>query len=441
MPDRSDQYDQLPDPTDGFSFLSPADAEALDALIDTGFEPTRADGGTRVRAQQLLGLLGGLDLPAPGGAPLLDAASSQDRRDARLLVDVTMARVMRADREGVAARVSDADPTDETLNTDDSRRVDQLVGGRFRVSADADPGAAKLSSLLGLLDRATVPSDAELNERRASLIDATLANVQRSIDKERSRFMLPVDALQPARRGLRLADLGAVAVAAVVGFAVLGPVVIGARESTRTQLCAQNLSTAGFGVNLFAGNHDGRIPNLRDMPAAASTSTSNDPAQTQWWNVGQAPSHSANLYVLIRGGYVTPADLACPGNAEAPIRIADSSAVDWQSPAEVSYSYQLFGDKVPRLSNGTRMVILTDKSPAVDRARRGETIDPTAPSRNHGPRGQMVLFSDGSVVLLASPVLESGDNIWLPRSVEQGSARTLTGRETPAGTNDAFVGP
>jgi hypothetical protein len=57
-----------------------------------------------------------------------------------------------------------------------------------------------------------------------------------------------------------------------------------------------------------------------------------------------------------------------------------------------------------------------------------------------------MLWNDGSVQWTTTPVLNNGDNIWLPRPIERvldslaGKPMPLEGREMPA-PNDVFLGP
>jgi hypothetical protein len=94
-----------------------------------------------------------------------------------------------------------------------------------------------------------------------------------------------------------------------------------------------------------------------------------------------------------------------------------------------------------------RVVILTDRSPVVLRAARGQAVNPWENSPNHGRHGQKVMFSDGSAAWYTTPELDNRDNIWLPLPLERaigqvtGREVRLEGNEFPASARDAFVGP
>jgi hypothetical protein len=161
-----------------------------------------------------------------------------------------------------------------------------------------------------------------------------------------------------------------------------------------------------------------------------------------WWNVGDpAQSHSANLFTLIVTGYATLSDLACAGNPVAPVNLDTTGMRDWRRPNEVSYSYQLFSTRTPKWTSAVRTVVLTDRSPAIDRVRRGEAVDASERSHNHRGLGQNVLFNDGSVEWLTSPSLPGGDNLWTPRGWAARNSGTLAPSDRPIDETDAFVGP
>jgi hypothetical protein len=190
------------------------------------------------------------------------------------------------------------------------------------------------------------------------------------------------------------------------------------------------------GFALYGADHKGRLPAREgSIPAAL-------PGAGAWWEVGSpSHSHSANLFVLVKQGYVDQRDLACEGNRFAPIGLDIHRHDDWRCPEEVSYSYQLFSPGERRSAIGPRTVLLTDRSPLVLRAMLDEAADPESRSPNHGGTGQNVLFGDRTVRWLVRPVTPWGDNFWVPRSVSTDGPVLLNGTETPADADDAFVGP
>ncbi len=444
MPDHDP--DQQPSPA-----LDAAGAAAVDRLLEEGgvfgsvSDRDARFGAAESRVLRLLALL------EPSGVEKRDA-----ERD-RLLIDVTMARVLRSRDTDLAGRIGS--------EHEGALRLSETSAAALDAAADADWSAAdpRLSALLSSLDSAP-PVTASSKDR---LVQSTLDRIQSTMP--RMRFRVSEEELAPRSR-MRMTLNDVLAAAAAVGLAgvVIAPMVVNARATTRETVCAMNMGRAGLGFSLFAADHDGAMPSVfanetggrraapmtasyqqggsvsfdaQPMPITVAIRTDAAGRPLDWWLVGTSPtSHSANLFTLVRAGYASASDLTCPGNESAQ-KTFDKSATDWATPEGVSYSYQLFANDTPRWSTGHAQVVLADKSPVIDRARRGETPDPTAPSTNHAARGQNVLFNNGAVQFLTRPVLESGDNIWLPQNLERLPSPTLRGVERPQSESDAFVGP
>lgn len=397
------------DSTRSTARLGDPDISALDALFEGG-----EAGGDRAGAvRALLGLL---------GTPL--AGECDEDRD--LLVDVTFARVLRARDAAAVGRLSPA-PPGPSLSDEDGAALDEMVGSGWRSGGGARGNQA--AALLGLLDAGAGESD------RERVVQGTLDRVQAEMDAANRRLRFdPVEAVGGGgRRSFNWRDLGAIAAVLLLGASIFWPMLNGMRLDARRVAGERNLQQASLGFGLFASDHDDEVPSL-----------GGEGVDGLWWSVGTPrKSHSANLYTLVRTGYVPLSTLASPGNPDAQLRASDPEAMDWSSFEGVSYSYQLFGDVVPRMASvrGGSRVLLADRSPIVERARQGYPVDPMANSSNAAGLGQLVLFSDGRVEFLRSPVLENGDNIWLPRRLEAWSRPRIVGTELPDASDDAFVGP
>jgi len=86
-----------------FASLTPADAAALDSLVESGFDPSLA--ASEPRTARAYALMAGLDSPVADGAPELIADSVIDRNRARLLLGTASnRREIRAPRPGSAWR-------------------------------------------------------------------------------------------------------------------------------------------------------------------------------------------------------------------------------------------------------------------------------------------------------------------------------------------------
>ncbi len=410
------------DTPDAPSLSAPADALAVDRWLDAhaGERPPASLGDTRV--DRLAALLARLDLP-PSDAISRGQFGVGSARDT--LVDVTLARVLRAPRSDLAGRIV-APSAAPALDEPSAGGLDALFGAEGR----GDPERrARAAAVCALLDAGL---DAPTPEERERLIESTLARIAGEIEAGEGRFRLaPIEGQgAPAPRGtIRFADLGSIAAMFLLASAVLWPMLVNLRERAREAQCAANLGRTALGFTLYAGDHKGELPRAEASLLGGS-----------WWNVGRdSGSHSANLYRLVSDGYASLSDLSCPGNAPAPTIRLNFGARDWRNPEEVSFSYQLFGSRPPLWGAGPMLVVLTDRSPVVERARKGERFDAEASSLNHNGHGQNILFADGAVRLTFRPVLSNGDNIWLPASFDPN--RFLTGREQPSSGHDAFVGP
>lgn len=393
--------------------LSDADGLAVDALF--------GDAASLPTAERSAQLAAALSLLEPAS---LDAEDGSRRA---LLVDATMARVLRASRDAtveVGVGVG--------LHQDDGAALDALVESGWRGDVVAGPVGERARRL----ERALAPLGAApmgVGMTGELLVNATLARVEAEIRRRDSLMMVSSSDLD-ARGGrgrFSLSDLVTVAAMLVFSLGVLWPVAASWREGARQQECASNLATSGSAFEMFARDHNGRMP-----VATAGFGGGN------WWTVGDPKhSHSANLFTLAKSGYASLEELSCTGNSMALLRGPAHAMDDWRSIDEISFSYQLPARRVMMWNGPARFVVLTDKSPVIERAYRGERFDPEARSLNHRGRGQNVLMSDGSVFFLDRPVLENGDNIWLPGSITDPFSATLNGTELPSGETDAFVAP
>lgn len=317
------------------------------------------------------------------------------------------------------------------------RAVRQTAGGA--VPAAEHPGLAALL---------TAGPDFE-GDARERLIGATVATIDRALDAEAAR--LRFDARRGRVASISIRDIVSVAAVLLIAASVVWPVLSHMREEGRRTACNANLGMASSALASYAQDYQYARPMVAGFGGG-----------TPWWNVGSSEqqSNSANLYTLSREGYVSLAALACPGNSHAQT-VGAPDQRDWRSLEEISYSYQI----VPVTGRVTwgdgKGVVMTDRSPVILRAVRGEPIDPWANSPNHSGRGQHVVLSDGSVGWLSTPEIgvgenrwnaagsAHGDNIWLPRPIERaidqvtGRRRldSMKGTELPESPDDAFVGP
>lgn len=398
------------------------------------------------------------------------------------------------------------------LGFEDVVALDALVNSRYNVSLIADPQIAAraehIARIMGVVDtpiqvtnRALVdvtflramrtpagsakPAEEHAGlaalittgpafelAARERLIGRTLAGIDAVLDEQADRMRL--DARRAAGRvaSISIRDIVSVAAVLMIAASVVWPVLSHMREESRRLACNGNLGAASSALASYAQDYQYSTPMVAGFSGG-----------TPWWNVGseETKSNSANLYTLSREGYVSLAALACPGNSHAQTVSAPDQR-DWRSIHEISYSYQIqpapqaaeqLGERAegqtqsrPAMWGNGATVVMTDRSPVILRAIRGEPIDPWANSPNHDGRGQHVVLGDGSVGWLSTPEIgpaslgsaagrwsaagqAHGDNIWLPRGLEraidQATGRRridpIKGTELPESADDAFVGP
>ena len=421
--------------------LGPGDAEALDALCEAGFDIESVPSEVRDRARCVARLLGLLDSARVDSARVDSAGVDSARADSAQgksvptgpaddsLVHATLARVAL-----VRAVASDAERA-PALSPDDEDALELLVCAGFnadRVPAGIRNRARRHAALLKLLD-APVPATG-----REALVQSTLTHIQGSIDAQQTR--LRFDDQPMVSRRFRFGDLVSVAAVLALASSVLIPMAGAMRDMSRRSACQSNMAQAGLGFGMYASDSKDSLP-------MASASTPGN----RWWFVGEKEhSNSANLFTLARVGYTKAQDLSCPGNPDA---CTDKPAVgqfDWRAFPQVSFSYQnMFSQERPKWVGATTVTILGDRSPIIPLAMQRKNIHPLQNSLQHNERGQSVLNTDGGVIWLRTPVLPNGDNIYLPRPLEEliaklqrlHDAEPLQGTESPGGADDVFLTP
>lgn len=336
------------------------------------------------------------------------------------LADLTMLRVFSAEQ-------------DHELHPVDADALDAFVANGFDASR-VSPALRTRAEALQTLGRRLVAADVSVPEGMA---DKILQRVQ-GFDQ------VAMEQAAPYRISFhrRLADIASIAAMLLIVVSIGWPTLAAWRSASMQAQCATHLRSVASAVGLYGGDFSDHLP----------AATAGFGGGRTWWNVGRGveQSNSANLYTLRRTGYSTLEDLACPGNPHAVTSGRPDEASDWGALSEVSYSYRILTQgQVHRLGQQDRFIIATDRSPVVLRAIRSEPIYPRENSFNHAGSGQHVVFSDGSVLWTTSPVLESGDNFWLPRSIELMvhaaerlvRVQPIRGTEVPTDSSDDFVGP
>lgn len=408
----------------GNHLLSPPDAQAMDALVQAGWDGERVPAQHAARATKLAGLLRLLSVPSRAETTRNASAGSN-------LVDATIARLEKTAADETSVMVPDLTPDDEDA-------MDALAAAGFRVSrvpSSLRARAEKIDAMARLVAMTPAPGEVRgdlLAERTMARIDAT----------PRRRENIEISG---RAGGFRFSDLVSIAAVMLIGVSVIWPVLSTARTHAQRTACASNMSTLAGAFGAYAGDFNGSLP----MAAGF--------AGQSWLNVGKSSSesNSANLYTLAKSGYGSMDSLACPGNSKACRKNPSSTSCDWTYPDEVSYSYQVIaGRSKPVWSMAAGTIILADRSPVIARVLRGEPWFESENSANHSGNGQWGLRTDGSGCWLDSP-MNRNDNIWLPGVLEVGVAKireqvkagklrgelVIKGNELPSSENDSFLGP
>lgn len=423
-----------------------ADARAIERLIEAGWDPAKiTDAADRTRAQRIAAFFRSLESRTADDAASTPQAQQRTRQS---LIDLTILRAMRS------SRVANDDFSDQLqLAPMDEEAADAWMRADYdaaRVPSDLRSRAEQHQRLATLLGAGLTGEGATPGAKsRRDLIDATMRAVVNSA--RTNADPLSIESARTASRngwggairnfrGFRVADLATAAAAVLVLGSVLWPMLAAVRGNSIRTACFGNLGQVAGGLTSYANT-------FRDSLPVATASLGGG----RWWDVGAGSSNSANLFTLYKTGFVAPDVLACPGNPNACSNLTKSSG-DWQKIEDISYSLQiLFGPYQPRWNHEARTPVMADRSPVVLASIKGVAVSPTANSPNHSGYGQHLLFNDGSAEWAESPVLKNGDNIWLPRPVEDlikvlrgqadpDSLKPLQGSELPA-ENDAFMGP
>jgi hypothetical protein len=290
------------------------------------------------------------------------------------------------------------------LSADDARLLDELVECGFdpaalaTLAAEDRARAAKLTGLLALLN------DYPVEDGDDTLVNATLARVQRYEDQRAERLRMEASAASSRRfRMPRMPDFVSAAAIVLIATGIGWPVLSQVRSRSLDSQCGNNMRSLATAFASYAGDFEGAMPlAVAGFPGAS------------WDRV----PNILNLEPLIDGGYCQLGHLNCPG--------------DHHQRFSYSYQHQPPGTR-SMWGIGPRSAALADRNPIIDAVRRGMNVPPLSMSNNHASRGQNVLFQDGSVEWLTLPTI-GNDNIWLPQGFDH-----LDAGANASGPSDSFL--
>jgi hypothetical protein len=243
----------------------------------------------------------------------------------------------------------------------------------------------------------------------------------------------------------KFGKMAAAAAVILIAAGIWSPSLNFARQRYWQRRCQMQLGRIFQGLSNYISDHDGR------MPAVVTT------AGAPWWKIGQPGnenhSNTRNMYLLVKGNYVGPANFVCPGKRERSIIHLVPSQVqvhnDFPSRGYVSYSFRIRcnGSKRPALLG--RKVLIADLSPLFEslpddfskpfKLRLNRDLL-ASNSINHNRRGQNVLFRDGNIKFIKKRHADiSLDDIFTLREMCVGCE--VRGCELPSSQTDAFLAP
>jgi hypothetical protein len=216
-----------------------------------------------------------------------------------------------------------------------------------------------------------------------------------------------------------------------------------ARQQSLQQQCQMQLFRIGQAIDNYKSDHEGAAP-------AVATA-----AGAPWWKVGdqgdENQSNTRHMWLLVKDGYINPADFVCPGSKHSGIIKLDPAEIknynDFPDRKHVTFSFRIRCDKSKTEDESGRKVLIADLSPVFfERLPKDYSeqlklqLDKallTLNSINHNHRGQNALFSDGSIEFIKSrQVGITGDDIFTLQNTE-----VYHGVEVPSSETDVFLAP
>lgn len=281
-------------------------------------------------------------------------------------------------------------PSSCELSGDDKRILDALVDAGFDTDALEAQAPADKRRTRAALSLFELLEDYPVEDAEETLVHATLARVDQYEDERNSRMSFDgAENADGPRRRLRLPDFISVAAVILIGASVVWPVTTHLRQRSIDLGCATNVRMIAGAFSQYALDYNNAVPTARTGLFSE-------------WTPGTR--NVINLNPLIQNGYCDASHLNCPGH-------------EGQYAESYSYQFQTKG-KLPRWGIGRITMVLGDRNPLIDTARRHQSSSALLNSINHGGRGQWVLSTDGTTLWLTEPMVPgSDDNIWLPGRV------------------------
>ncbi len=214
-----------------------------------------------------------------------------------------------------------------------------------------------------------------------------------------------------------------------------------ARQQYGQYRCRAQLGSIFRGLDNYIDDNDGKPPTLATTQGAP------------WWKVGyQGQENHSNtrcMWLLVKSGYVDPADFVCPGRRQKLVIRFEPSQVrnynDFPGRQHITYSIRICCKK-PTVDMLTTKVLMADLSPLFEDLPQdfswplNKEVDEgllNHNSINHNYRGQNILMGDGSSRFQRKRYFDiTRDDIFTLQNI-----RNYNGTERPASEADNFLAP
>lgn len=318
---------------------------------------------------------------------------------------------------------SGGDSSAKSLGAEDARAVDLLIEHGFDLdrALSAHPELApRLSAAHALFARMDA---VEVEPPDPALIDATLARIAREETARESRMRVGPgsDRALVGVSPSRWKDFVAVACVAIMLLAIGMPLSTWLRGRSIDARCSANMRTIAGALDTYTKDHGA-------LPFAASLGA--DFASLLDWRGYQNSSHLSPLH---EHQYCDPGCLCCAG-----------------APEGAGYAFQVPSRMADwRWRGGERVPVLSDRNPIIDFERRGLRVASlVGNSPDHDGRGENMLFTDGSIEFVTTPVLliprratgaarsPAPEHVWLPST---GTGEERLGAPGAWGGTDVFL--
>lgn len=247
-----------------------------------------------------------------------------------------------------------------------------------------------------------------------TLLDVTLAGIDRHERAQAERLRFELDAAGPRRGRPRVPDLVAVAAILLIVASVALPLLDTVRQRSTDARCVDTLRRLGTGFIAYARDHADGVPtalagSMLRFPSRQEIMNPAPLVDLGYCDLGHlgCPGHHGDIRTLRYGHQVIPAGLG--SGTQRRFRIS------WTAPTIITGA-------------------MGDRSPLADAWLAGGHPAPMAAAESHGGRGQAILRTDGAVLWLLLPVVDRQDNIWLPHG-----ALELSQDAEPASPADCLI--